>query len=129
MQDYFFGNTYTITASSLPAGTYQLYVYAHGDQDGQTSTITVAAANGGGTKTTTTSGGGAFRDAFASGAEGIAYVKFTPTVGAAGTLQFSVGNYVNGFQLVQLIDPDHETVRITIPFTGPRLFARLRATE
>jgi pectin methylesterase-like acyl-CoA thioesterase len=129
MQDYFFGNTYTVAAGSLPAGTYHLYVYAHGDQDNQTSTVTVAAANGGGTKSTATSGGGAFRDVTATGAEGVAYVKFTPTVGAAGTLQFSVGNYVNGFQLVQLTDPDHETVRITIPFTGERLFARLRASE
>ena len=128
MQDYFFGNTYTAAVSSLPAGTYRLYVYAHGDQDGQTSTVTVSATNGGGTKSTTTSGGNAFRDAFATGAEGVAYVQFTPTVPAAGTLQFSAGNYINGFQLVQLTDPDHETVRITIPFTGARLFARLRAT-
>ena len=129
MQDYFFGNTYTATVSSLPAGTYRLYVYAHGDADNQTSTITVAAGNGGGAKSTATSGTNAFRDAFAAGAEGVAYVTFTPTVGAAGTLQFSAGNYLNGFQLVQLADPDHETVRITIPFTGERLFARLRATE
>jgi hypothetical protein len=129
MQDYFFGNTYTATVSSLPAGTYRLYVYAHGDADNQTSTVTVAAGNGGGTKSTATSGANTFRDAFAAGAEGVSYVVFTPTVGAAGTLQFSVGSYVNGFQLVQLTDPDHETVRITIPFSGERLFARLRATE
>jgi pectin methylesterase-like acyl-CoA thioesterase len=127
MQDYYFGNTYTATLSSLPPGSYQLIVYAHGDQDAQTSTVTVSAANGGGTKGTAANGG-AFRDAFATGAEGVAYVKFTPTVGAAGTLQFSSGNYLNGFQLVQVIDPDHEIVRVTIPFTGARLFARLRAT-
>ncbi len=128
MQDYYFNNTYTVTLSSLPQGAYLLYVYAHGDQDNQTSTITLAAANGGGTKSTVQNGG-AFRDAFAAGAEGVAYVKFNATVGAAGTLQFSSGNYLNGFQLVELTDPDHETVRVTIPYTGERLFARLRASE
>jgi pectin methylesterase-like acyl-CoA thioesterase len=127
MQDYLFGNTYTVTMSNLPQGTYQLYVYAHGDVDNQTSTLTLGASNGGGTKFTTTSGGNTFRDTTATGAEGIAYVKFAPTVSAAGTLQFSVGPYLNGFQLVQVIDP--ETVRITIPFTGDRLMARLRATS
>ncbi|MEY4487847.1 MAG: hypothetical protein RIQ79_355 [Verrucomicrobiota bacterium] len=126
MQDYLFGNTYTVTVTSLPQGTYQLYVYAHGDVDNQTSTITLGASNGGGTKFTTTSGGNTFRDAFAAGAEGIAYVKFAPTVSATGTLQFSVGPYLNGFQLVQVLDS--ETVRVTIPFTGDRLLARLRAT-
>ena len=123
-----FNNTYTVTLSSLPQGAYLLYVYAHGDQDNQTSTITLAAANGGGTKSTVQNGG-AFRDAFAAGAEGVAYVKFNATVGAAGTLQFSSGNYLNGFQLVELTDPDRETVRVTIPYTGERLFARLRASE
>lgn len=127
-QDYYFGNTYTFTITNLPAGTYLLYVYAHGDADSQTSTITVAASNGGGTKYTAASGDNTFRDAFATNAEGIAYVRFTPTVSANGTLQFSAGNYVNGFQLVQLTDPDYETVRVVLPFTGERLFARLRAT-
>jgi len=128
MQDYLFNYTYTVTLNSLPAGAYRLYVYAHGDQDGQVSTVTVAAANGGGTKGTAANGG-AFRDAFAAGAEGVAYVKFSPVVGAGGTLQFTVGPFLNGFQLVQLTDPDHERVRVTIPFTGARLFARLRAVE
>lgn len=128
MQDYLFGNTYTVTVSSLPQGSYQLYVYAHGDQDNQTSTITLGASNGGGSKSTTTAGGNTFRNAFSTGAEGIAYVKFAPTVAANGTLQFSVGPYLNGFQLVQVLDPDHETVRVTIPLTGGRLFARIRAS-
>ncbi len=128
MQDYLFGNTYTVTMGGLPEGGYQLHVYAHGDQDNQTSTITVAAGNGGGVKATALSAGGAFRDAFAAGAEGVAYVKFTPTVGPAGTLQFTAANYLNGFQLVQVLDPDRERVRVTIPFAGERLFARLRAT-
>jgi pectin methylesterase-like acyl-CoA thioesterase len=126
MQDYLYGYTYTVTVGSLPAGNYQLYVYAHGDADSQTSTITLGASNGGGTKFTTTSGGNTFRDTTATGAEGIAYVKFAPTVSATGSLQFNVGPYLNGFQLVQVLDP--ETVRVTTPFTGQRLFARLRAT-
>ncbi len=129
MQDYFFGNTYTVTVGGLQAGAYLLYVYAHGDQDSQTSTITISANNGGGVKSTAGAGANTFRDAFTAGAEGVAYVKFTPTVGVAGTLQFSAGNYINGFQLVHLTDPAHERVRVTIPFTEARLFARLRATE
>lgn len=128
MQDYLFGYTYTVSVSSLKPGAYQLYVYAHGDQDNQTSTVTLAAANGGGTKNTAANGG-AFRDAFATGAEGVAYVKFNATVSAAGTLQFTAGNYLNGFQLVELSDPTRETVRVTIPYSGERLFVRLRATD
>lgn len=128
MQDYLFGNTYTVSFSSLPQGSYLLYVYAHGDQDSQTSTVTLSAANGGGTKATAQNGG-AFRDAFGAGAEGVAYVKFTATVGAAGTLQFSAGNYLNGFQLVELTDPTRETVRVTIPYAGDRLFVRLKASD
>jgi hypothetical protein len=56
MSDYFFGNTYTVTVSELPAGNYYLYVYAHGDQANQTSTVTVSAANGGGSATTSSTG-------------------------------------------------------------------------
>ncbi len=129
MQDYFFGNTYTITVSGLAAGVYQLYVYAHGDVDSQTSTVTVAASNGGGVKGTAQAGANTFRDAFAANAEGVAYVRFTPTVSATGVLQFSSATYLNGFQLVQLTDPARETVRITLPYAGGRLFARLRASE
>lgn len=128
MQDYYFGNTYAVTLSALPAGSYRLYVYAHGDQDSQTSIITLAPANGGGTTGTVQAGAsGAFRDVFATGAEGVAYVKFDAVVGETGTLQFSSGNYLNGFQLVQLSDPAHETIRVTLPYTGERIFVRLRA--
>ena len=129
MQDYFFGNTYTVNLSSLPTGSYHLYVYAHGDADAQISTVTLATANGGGVKNTLSSGDNLFRDAFAAGAEGTAYVRFAPMVDTAGTLQFSSASYLNGFQLVQLTDPDHEVVRVTIPYAGERLFARLRVTE
>jgi len=129
MQDYLFGNTYTLRLTNLPAGNYQLYVYAHGDQDSQTSTITLASANGGGSRFTTTAGGATFRDTAASNAEGVAYVKLAATVGANGELQFTAGNYVNGFQLIQLLNPSIENVRVIVPFTGERLFARLRATQ
>ncbi len=129
MQDYLFGNTYTVTMNGLPQGDYLLYVYAHGNADNQTSLVTLAAGNGGGSKTTATSGTTTFRDAFATGAEGIAYVKFAPTVGAAGSLQFSCGNYLNGFQLVQQINPGFERVRVTIPYSDSKLFVRLRVTE
>lgn len=129
MQDYLFNNAYTVTLSGLPAGAYQLIVYARGDQDNQTSTITLAGANGGGVKSTALAGTGPFRDAFATGAEGVAYVKFNLTVSATGTLQFTAANYLNGFQLVRIVDPAHERVRVTIPFAGERLFARLRASE
>lgn len=50
-------------------------------------------------------------------------------VTAAGTLQFTAGNYLNGFQLVQLTNPGFERVRVTIPYAGSRLFVRLRATN
>lgn len=129
MQDYLFGSAYTFTLSGLPAGNYQLVVYAHGDQDNQTSTITISAGNGGGQKSTATSGVGLFRDVFASGAEGVAYVRLSPTVGADGVLQFTAGNYANGFQLVQLTNPGYELVRVTLPYTGERIFARLRAVS
>lgn len=103
MRDYLYGATHTITVSNLPAGLYHLFAYAHGDNTGQASTVTVNAANGGGSATT--SDVGEYRNIYQPGAQGSAYVKLPGTVGAAGTFIFTAGNYVNGFQLQQLSAP------------------------
>jgi pectin methylesterase-like acyl-CoA thioesterase len=103
MRDYLYGATHTITVSNLPAGLYHLFAYAHGDNTGQASTVTVNAANGGGSGTT--SDVGEYRNIYQAGAQGSAYVKLPGTVGAAGTFVFTAGNYVNGFQLQQLSAP------------------------
>lgn len=99
MRDYFFGGNFTISLSGLPQGNYFLYVFAHGDQANQNSTVTVAAANGGGSGTTSATGSDN-RDLFAANAEGYSYLKFTPVVGATGSLSFGTTGYFTGFQLV-----------------------------
>jgi pectin methylesterase-like acyl-CoA thioesterase len=99
MRDYFFGGNFTISLSGLPQGNYFLYVFAHGDQANQNSTVTVAAANGGGSGATSAAGGDN-RDLFAANAEGYSYLKFAPNVGAAGSLSFTATGYFTGFQLV-----------------------------
>ncbi|MES2920337.1 MAG: pectinesterase family protein [Verrucomicrobiota bacterium] len=99
MRDYFFGANFTLSLSGLPQGNYYLYVFAHGDQPNQNSTVTVAAGNGGGSGVTSATGTDN-RDLFAPNAEGYSYLKFTPTVGAAGTLSFTANGYFTGFQLV-----------------------------
>lgn len=131
MSDYLFGNSYTVTLSNLPEGVYQLYVYAHGDADTQVSTVTVNAATGGGVKSTMPTGNNSFRNALAASGNGSAYVSFTPTVTAAGTLQFTVASYLNGFQVARLTNPDFERVRYTVPVPTDvsRYFVRLRASE
>jgi len=99
MRDYFFGGNFTVSLSGLPQGNYFLYVFAHGDQANQSSTVTVAAANGGGSGTTSATGSDN-RDLFVANAEGYSYLKFTPNVGAAGSLSFTATGYFTGFQLV-----------------------------
>lgn len=99
MSDYAFGGTYTVTLSDLPAGNYQLFVYAHGDQANQGSTVTIDASNGGGSAVAGTTGD-QYRNIQTTGAEGYSYLKFDPLVGPSGTLVFTVANYINGFQLV-----------------------------
>jgi pectin methylesterase-like acyl-CoA thioesterase len=99
MRDYFFGGNFTVSLSGLPQGNYFLYVFAHGDQANQNSTVTVAAANGGGSGTTSATGSDN-RDLFAANAEGYSYLKFAPNVGASGSLSFTATGYFTGFQLV-----------------------------
>lgn len=99
MSDYFYGGTYTVTISDLPEGIYQLYVYAHGDAANQASTVTVSAGNGGGSATVGSTGTD-YRNLNASGALGYSYLKFSPVVGATGTLTFTASSYLNGFQLL-----------------------------
>ena len=99
MRDYFFGGNFTVSLNGLPQGNYVLYVFAHGDQANQNSTVTVAAANGGGSGTTSATGSDN-RDLFAPNAEGHSYLKFAPNVGAAGSLSFTATGYFTGFQLV-----------------------------
>lgn len=103
MGDYAFGNTYTVTLAGLPVGNYFLYVYAHGDQANQNSTVTVAAANGGATGTTATTGTD-YRNLTVTGAQGYSYLKLQASVGATGTLVFTT-TYLNGFQLSEYPRP------------------------
>jgi pectate lyase len=104
MRDYVYGGTYTVTVSELPEGNYYLYVYAHGDQANQSSTVTISAANGGGSATTATTGTH-YRNITTPGAEGYSYLKFQPVVGASGTLVFTAASYLNGFQLISYPAP------------------------
>lgn len=99
MADYLYQGPYIITVSNLPPGDYNLYVYAHGDQSNQVSTITVDAANGGDTGATT--GLGEYRNIYQTAvvAEGNSYVSLTATVSGSGTLAFSTSDFLNGFQL------------------------------
>ncbi len=103
MGDYAYGGTFSVTVSDLPEGSYQLYVYAHGDQADQGSLVTISAANGGGSATAGQTGS-QYRNLETSGAEGYSYLRFDPVVGVDGTLEFTVGSgtsgYFNGFQLV-----------------------------
>ena len=99
MSDYLYGNAYTVTVTDLPPGSYQLYVYAHGDAVAQGSTVTVHADNGGGSATAGTTGI-EYRNLSTAGAEGYSYLKFQPVVGASGTLVFTASAYLNGFQLL-----------------------------
>jgi pectin methylesterase-like acyl-CoA thioesterase len=103
MSDYLWGHTYTATLSGLPSGNYFLYVYAHGDQASQSSTVTLNAANGGGSGTTGSSGSD-YLNLTVSGAEGYSYLRFPASVGAAGTLSFTT-TYLNGFQLIEYPKP------------------------
>ena len=98
MKDYLWQNTYTITISGLPEGEYDFYAYAHGDASGQTSTVTVDETNGGGTLSTTDYG--EFRNIFQVNAETNSYLKFESRIPAGtNTFTFTVGPYLNGFQL------------------------------
>lgn len=99
MRDYYYGGDFTVDIAGLNAGNYELYVFAHGDQANQNSTVTVAAGNGGGSDTTAGSGSDN-RDLMASGAEGYSYLRFPVSVGTGGTLSFVSTGYLTGFQVV-----------------------------
>jgi polygalacturonase/pectin methylesterase-like acyl-CoA thioesterase len=96
MRDYLFGGPYTVTISNLPAGIYDLYVYAHGDNTGQASAVTIDAANGGVSGTTTDTG--EYRNIYQTGAEGNSYLRLPGVVGSSGVFTFTA-IYLNGFQL------------------------------
>ena len=103
MRDYTFGNTYNVTVSGLPAGTYNFWYYGHGDQNDQAGTVTVSSENGGGSGSTANSELG--RDLF-NGGEGISYASFSgKPVGSSGTFSFQVANFLNGFQLQRATPP------------------------
>jgi autotransporter-associated beta strand protein len=101
MRDYLFSGPYTVTVSNLPVGLYDLYVYAHGDNTGQASAVTVNAANGGAGGSTTDVG--EYRNIYQTGAEGNSYLRLSGNVGAAGVFSFTA-DYLNGFQLRSVCD-------------------------
>jgi len=102
MRDYLFSGPYTTTVSNVPAGTYHLFVYAHGDNTGQASSVSVAAGNGGASGSTTDVG--EYRNIHQAGAEGNSYLKLLGTVGGSGVFSFT-STYLNGFQLQILSKP------------------------
>ncbi len=101
MRDYLFSGPYTVTVSNLPVGIYELYVYAHGDNTGQATAVTVSAANGGANGSTTDVG--EYRNIYQVGAQENSYLRLGGNVGAAGVFSFSA-NYLNGFQLRAVCD-------------------------
>ena len=108
MRDYAFGATYTVTLSDLSAGSYFLYVYAHGNIANQKSVVTVAQTNGGASGTTGDSGT-EFRNIQTDSAEGYSYLKLPVTVPAGqSTVSFTADSYINGFQLT-----NYPTAKIT----------------
>lgn len=102
MRDYLYSGPYRVALSNLPAGSYSLFLYAHGDNTGQASSASLDAANGGASGNTTDTG--EYRNIFQPGAEGNSYLRLTGTVGGAGTFTFTT-TYLNGFQLQQLVAP------------------------
>lgn len=101
MRDYLFSGPYTVTLSNLPAGIYELYVYAHGDNSGQATAVAVNAANGGANGSTTDVG--EYRNIYQVGAQGNSYLRLGGNVGASGVFSFTA-NYLNGFQLRSVCD-------------------------
>jgi hypothetical protein len=101
MQDYAYGATFRVIVANLPPADYQLYVFAHGDAVEQKSTVTLTAAHGGASASTGDTGT-EYRNLTAADAEGRAYLFFDDLpVGDDGLLEFRVGPYFNGFQLVR----------------------------
>jgi autotransporter-associated beta strand protein len=97
MRDYSFFHNYIVQVSGLPAGSYDLWFYGHGDQANQTGVLRIAAPYGAYTNSTANDALG--RDLI-NGGEGISYLTVSNlTVGTDGLLEFGVGNYMNGFQL------------------------------
>jgi len=104
MSEYLYpgnGTQYSVTVSGLAAGSYSLYVYAHGDQPNQTSLITVDAANGGASASTGETGAD-WRDIYS--ADGPPAVTLPATVDGSGALTFTT-SYLNGFQVMPVPEP------------------------
>jgi len=99
MREYLYQGPYTVTLTNLAAGTYTLFVFAHGNNTGQNSTITLDAAQGGASGTTIDTGD--YRNLLKPGAAGTTYLALTGSVGAAGTFTFTTSSHLNGFQLYQ----------------------------
>jgi len=99
MREYLYQGPYTVTLTNLAPGAYTLYVFAHGNNTGQNSTITLDAANGGAGGTTIDTGG--YRDILQPGAAGSTYLALGGTVGASGIFTFTTSSHLNGFQLYQ----------------------------
>ena len=105
MQDYLFGGPYTVELSGLPAGEYDVYVYANNDS-GSSSTITLSATNGGDSASCDTQlgeGNDDYRNIYSD--RWAPYVVVTGSVASAlDTLSFEIDNYLTGFQ-VQSVYP------------------------
>ena len=97
MSDYTYQGPYTIEITSLPAGEYDLYMYAHNNSAGP-STVTIAVTNG--SMSASTSDFADYRDIYQTNALNNSYLYMTGVVeNAGGSFTFTVSDYLEGFQL------------------------------
>lgn len=107
MSEYLYAwGLYEVEITNLPAGSYSLYAYGHGDgASGQNGTFEVDAANGGATGQVTDLN--EYRNIFQTRIEplGNSYLLLNGSVAAdGGSFKFTT-TYLNGFQLHQVPEP------------------------
>lgn len=130
MQEYTYWDGYEVTLTGLAAGTYNLYMYGHGNAEGQSTTFTLNPANGGDSASTSSYDATDFRNTTVAG-EGYTWVKLTGTVDGSGILAVG-GNqnddpdisfsFLNGFQVEAI--PEPATIGLVGLFGGGLLLLR-----
>ena len=100
MQSYMYKNDIIVTVSGMPAGEYDLYVYAHGNNTGQDSEISMDISNGGAAGATTDNG--EYRNIYQTNvvAEGNSYVALQGYITEKGGDLIFTTEKLNGFQIV-----------------------------
>jgi len=92
MNGYLYSGS-SFSLSGIPSGTYDVYLYGHGDQNSQKTVFSVKGAE----KGTSTD---ASKWNSVSWNEGGQYVKYSNVDLSSGSLTVGVNGYVNGLQLV-----------------------------